>query len=152
MSKIYYLKYFDDVLGTIEKDTFKFIPNSDTNIKFPLSFFGGSKNPSQQSIKMFLSDLVASRYNQGIDLIMDDLKYPIYDLWVLIDATCGISLDSSYWVVPEEKLHWKFNTHHVKSNPNLWMSVVDTNGVIHPPKITDASEITDIPDEWIKET
>ena len=120
MSKTYCLKYFDDVLGEVDRDTFVFTPNEDFKKDFPLSFFGGCKNPSPELIKMFLSNLVASKHNQGIDLIMADLRYPVYDLWVLLDATCGIGLSSSYWIVPKEKLHWKFNTHHVKCNPNLW--------------------------------
>ena len=150
MSKTYYLKYFDDVLGEVDRDTFVFTPNSKLDKDFPLSFFGGCKTPEPESIKMFLSDLVASKYNQGIDLIMADLNYPIYDLWVLLDATCGIGLDSAYWIVPKEKLHWKFKTHHVKSNPNLWIAVVDSDGTVHPPKIVDASEINDVPEECLK--
>lgn len=150
MSKIYYLKHFDDILGTIDRDTFVFTPNTDPSIKFPLSFFGGDRNPSPQRVKMFLSDLVASEHNQGIELIMNDLHYPIYNLWVLLDATCGIGLDSAYWIVPKEKLHWKYSTHHVKSNPNLWITVVDSDGTVHPPKIVDASEINDVPEEWLK--
>lgn len=150
MSKIYYLKHFDDVLGTVDRDTFVFTPNEEYTKPFPLSFFGGSRNPSPQGVKMFLSDLVVSKDNQAIDLIMDELHYPMYNLWVLLDATCGIGLDSAYWIVPKEKLHWKYSTHHVKSNPNLWITVVDKNGKIHPPKVRDVSEINDLPKEWLK--
>lgn len=152
MSKTYYLKYFDDVLGEVDRDTFIFTPNEDFKKDFPLSFFGGCKNPSPELIKMFLSNLVASKHNQGIDLIMADLRYPVYDLWVLLDATCGIGLSSSYWIVPKEKLHWKFNTHHVKCNPNLWITVIDENGVVHKPKVKDVSDVNDIPRDLMIET
>lgn len=149
MSKTYYLRYFNDVLGEVDRDTFAFKPNESFDKEFPISFFGGCRNPSPDSIQMFLANLVASEHNQGIDLIMADFHYPIYDLWVLLDATCGIGLDSPYWIVPKEKLHWKFETHHVKCNPNLWIAVVDSNGVLHQPKLVDASEINDVPEEWL---
>lgn len=125
MSKIYYLRYLNDTLGSIEYPSCRFTKNPKYTKPMPITFLGGTSNPNPSEVEDFLKGLVIQEDNDGIDLVMKNLGYPMYDLEVLLDETCGMQPDSGYWVVTEDKLDWKYETHHVQTNPSLWMDTLD---------------------------
>ncbi|MFQ9249490.1 MAG: hypothetical protein ACLR3R_19790 [Clostridium paraputrificum] len=140
MSKVYYLKWYDDVVGVILYPECIFKLDKSFNKQFPISLFAGNPTPDSKEVLRFLKGQVIQENNQGINIVMGDLKYPVYDLSVLLDATCGMTLDNAFWLLPKEKLHWDFNTYHIKANPSAWIGTVEKDGSITPPLIKDARD------------
>lgn len=142
MSKIYYLKNRNDLLGTIKYPECEFTPIGNPSIPFGL--FCGKLNPSKDEVLNFLKHQVVEEHNQGIEIIMKSLGCVAYSLEVLLDATLGITNDNTFWLVPEDKLHWDYETFHTKSNSQMWTATLDTNTwKIIPPIIKDARKITE---------
>lgn len=144
MSKVYYLKWYDEIVGVIIYPECIFKLDKDFNGPFPTSLFAGNSTPDSKEVLRFLKGQVIQENNQGINSVMKELGSPIYDLEVLLDATCGITLDNAFWLLPKEKLHWDFKTYHVKANPSAWISTIDKSGKIIPPLIKDARDVISI--------
>lgn len=141
MSKVYYLKWYDDIVGVIVYPECIFKLDVNFNKQFPSSLFAGNPSPDSKEVLRFLKGQVIQENNQGIGVVMKELNYPIYDLEVLIDATCGITLDNAFWLLPKEKLHWYFNTYHIKANPSVWISTIERDGSVTCPYIVDARDV-----------
>lgn len=151
MSKIYYLKNYNDIIGTIKYPECEFEPIG--NPSMPFWLFGGKLNPSKDEVLNFLKRQVVEEHNQGIEIIMKSFGCVSYSLEVLLDATLGITNDNTCWLLPEDKLHWDYETYHVKSNPEMWISKFDTDTKkFLPPIIKDARKITEqeIREEMLK--
>lgn len=151
MSKIYYLKNCNDVIGTITYPECEFTPTGNPNIPFWL--FNGKTNPSKDEVLYFLKHQVVEEHNQGIRTIMKSFGCVAYSLEVLLDATLGITNDNTLWLVDEDKLHWDYETYHVKCNSEMWISKIDTKSKkVVPPIIRDARKITEqeIREEMLK--
>lgn len=130
MSKIYYLKYYDDLIGTITyPDCIFKLDNSYKEKDIPAYLFHGSKTPTKEEVLDFLKLKVVQEDNQGIDVIMHELGYPIYDIEVLLDATYGMQLDDPLWLLPEDKLYWDYKNYHIQANPARWMADLSDNNI-----------------------
>lgn len=149
MSKVYYLKMCDDVVGTISYPEFKFIKDASYNKDLPRWLFRGKHNPSRKDVIGFLVQHLYEIGDRSWDIERRE-KIPLDNLWSIYEATLGMSTLDNIWLVPKEKLHWRYKTHHIRCNPKLWMNYMDKDWVIHGPKIKDAREINDIPEEWLE--
>lgn len=136
MSKVYYLKWYDDLVGTIIYPECEFIRDANYKKDLPNQLRFKSKDGftiDKYDVLDFLKSRVVQEDNQGIDIIMEELRYPVYDLEILLDNTFGMTTDDCLWLLPKDKLHWDFKTYHIKSNPKLWVYWVDENGHVHEP-------------------
>lgn len=136
MSKIYYLKQCDELIGTITYPDCDFKKYKNYNGKLPigLRYINSPDDyiPTKEHVLDFLKSRVVQEDNQGIDIIMKELKCPMYNLEVLLDNTFGMTTDDYLWLLPKDKLHWDFKTYHLRSNPKLWQSWVDDKGIHEP--------------------
>lgn len=139
--KVYYLKEYDEIIGTIFYPSLKF--KKDPNWKKalpvglePFGLFYQNYKPSEKEILLFLESRV-------IDLIKDRLsveeRNQMYDIYFngrsiskileskcirldkLLDSMLGMNFKDSLWILPADKLYMDYESYHIKSNPRRYI-------------------------------
>ncbi|MGL4949226.1 MAG: hypothetical protein ACRC5M_02500 [Anaeroplasmataceae bacterium] len=116
MQKIYYVKYNDDLVGTIEYPSLKFEKNLYFKGPLPLLLFPWksdiSYNPTRKNIEDFLSDRVIEKHNQGLGMVLEDMGLAWYSIMPIIDITYGTVHEDFYWLLTDETKDLKFLENH----------------------------------------
>lgn len=140
--KIYFLKEYDEIIGTISYPSLKFErdPNWEKALPSGLSPFWISYEnyePSKKEVLLFLESRV-------IDLVKDRLsveeRNQMYDIYFsgksisgflrakyirldgLLDSMLGMNYKDSLWILPADKLYMDYENYHIKSNPRRYIS------------------------------
>lgn len=135
--KIYYLKEYDEIIGTISYPSLKF--KKDKNWKKPLPAglvpFGinyENYDPSQKDVLLFLESRIIEFAKGRVKLEEREKLYDIYFqgksiskflksrgliLDKLLDCMLGMNYRDSLWILPEDKLHMDYDNYHVNCAP-----------------------------------
>lgn len=135
--KLYYLKEYDEVIGTISYPSLKF--KKDMNWKKPLPVglvpFGinyESYDPSPKEVLLFLESRIIEFAKGRVKLEEREKLYDIYFqgksiskflksrgliLDKLLDCMLGMNYRDSLWILPEDKLHMDYDNYHVNCAP-----------------------------------
>ncbi len=139
--KVYYLKEYDETIGTIFYPSLKFKKYTNWKKALPVGLapFGilyENYEPSEKEILLFLESRV-------IDLVKDRLsveeRNKMYDIYFkgrsiskileskcikldkLLDSMLGMNYKDSLWILPEDKLYMDYENYHIKSNPRRYI-------------------------------
>lgn len=130
MSKVYYVKFKDELIGIINYPECTFIKAKtwDKTLPYSLAHYGTPKDykPSKEEVMHFLKDRVIDENNDSITEVMESIGYPFYDLEVLLDCTCGMKTEDFYWTLPEDRKDWKYEDKHIRVHPELYIYSADT--------------------------
>lgn len=140
--KLYYLKEYDEIIGTISYPSLKF--NKDNNWKKSLpaglSPFGicyDNYEPSQKEVLLFLESRVIDLVKERLEVEERNKLYDIYfqgksitkfiqskgmRLDKLLDYMLGMNYKDHLWILSEEKLHMDYENYHIKANPRRYIS------------------------------
>ncbi|CAM4494157.1 hypothetical protein [Paenibacillus xylanexedens] len=114
MSNVYFLRYKNIIIGEFSLDGQKYTPTveaeklGDAGYPFGLYklihassgelYIDRDKQPSQEDIKLWLSDRVFPKERQGANQILESLGLTTYDSWEIAKKTNAISLNDFYWM------------------------------------------------------
>lgn len=135
--KLYYLKEYDEIIGTISYPSLKF--KKDKHWKKPLPVglvpFGihyDNYEPSPKEILLFLESRIIEFAKGRVKLEERDKLYDIYFqgksiskflksrgliLDKLLDCMLGMNYRDSLWILPEDKLHMDYENYHANCAP-----------------------------------
>lgn len=139
--RVYYLKEYDEIIGTILYPSLKFKkdPNWKKSLPVGLAPFGlfyENYKPSEKEILLFLEsrviDIVKDRLsveerNQMYDIyfkgksISQILESKCIRLCELLDSMLGMNYKDSLWILPEDKLYMDYENYHINSNPRRYI-------------------------------
>lgn len=131
--KLYYLKEYDEIIGTISYPSLKF--KKDKNWKkplpaglVPLGINYENYNPSPKEVLLFLESRIIEFAKVRVKLKEREKLYDIYFqgksisnflksrgliLDKLLDCMLGMNYRDSLWILPEDKLHMDYDNYHV---------------------------------------
>lgn len=123
MSRRYYLRHRNEIIGYFSEDgktytPFNFYNNKDMIKFFPPGLYKWKKVndrlevvskrlPSEQDISLWLSDRVFPEDRQGAEKLLKNLGLDYYDPWEIAIKTKGVSLNDMYWFTsdPDEMFY-----------------------------------------------
>lgn len=138
--KIYYLKEYDEIIGTISYPNLKFKkdPNWKKALPVGLAPYGSiyeNYEPSEKEILLFLESRVIYLLKDRLSVEEINKMYDIYfkrksiikileskciKLDKLLDSMLGMNFKDSLWILPADKLYMDYESYHIKSNPRRY--------------------------------
>lgn len=135
--RLYYLKEYDEIIGTISYPSLKF--TKDNNWKKPLpsgltpfGIYYDNYDPTPKEVLLFLESRIIEFAKGRLKAGERDKLYDIYFqgksiskflksrgliLDKLLDCMLGMNYRDSLWILPEDKLHMDYENYHANCAP-----------------------------------
>jgi len=124
--RVYYVKWFDELVGTIEFPSCIFTKCNSYNKMLPLSLGGfdcSTLTPSE--VRKFLESRVPVETNKSVRRMINKSNYSDEGLDEILLKTLGMKPNDFIWIVTKENLHLDFNLCHASRNQFMWSSLYD---------------------------